>query len=449
MNNSVKSAAALRQRNSAEPAEFGAATKAENLRENLYRFPTIGIPPMRAALQAEPPRAEPLHSDDSHPETQASEPPLARLQDLAAELEAALMSDLNKAMSSRAPDVVRIAPSPGQLQLPLAQAEIEHAVSPAPPQQEDVPQHDRLAVELLLARGQRLRPAAPRPQADPEILEDRLAGELALRLSEAVDGLNLVEGEAIVGDRDHLARPPRRQFALNQSIVAMAVALVVVAGGALLTVRALTSSPEVPVAAELDGAMAAGDVQVAAAEPEPAVAPEGKQTYDRAAEDLSLPEAPQLRGSEMMLPAGLSAKAGSAGGTADVEPSVRAAYAMDAAPAAAVAATNAAIVPEAPAAPVAATNSEVGGAAATPASPAAAAPVATPTTKAASIADLGPGRAQVTSGVKLRGNPDNAAPTVGYLKPGAQVEVVSCKGWCEVVAGDKRGFVFKRFLAAL
>lgn len=60
-----------------------------------------------------------------------------------------------------------------------------------------------------------------------------------------------------------------------------------------------------------------------------------------------------------------------------------------------------------------------------------------------------PGPARITSGVKLRGNPDNGAPTVGLLKTGDRVQVVQCKGWCEVVVDGKRGFVFKKFLASV
>lgn len=61
---------------------------------------------------------------------------------------------------------------------------------------------------------------------------------------------------------------------------------------------------------------------------------------------------------------------------------------------------------------------------------------------------LSAGPARITAGVKLRSNPDNGAPVVGLLGAGAKVQIVGCKGWCEVVAGDKRGFVFRKFLAA-
>lgn len=442
MNSSVKTGAALRLRRSAETSEFESASDAnpaphETSRENLYRFPSIGIPPRR-----------PVAAPD--------EPSLARLDDLAAELEAALMSDLNKVKQFWGNEAPAI-PSerPGQLRLPLAPA-ASQAVLPA--SKDDVPHSDRLAVELLLARGRAAAPvpAPVAPRVEPRTLEESLAGELADRLSAAVDELKIAEGEP-VGPMPSLSTPqPARRFAINRPLVAAAVATLLMAGGALLTVQSLTANPDLPAAADVSGEAA---VSESVAEAIPAVA--AKQSYERAAEDEALPEAPQLRGADLMLAATLSPRAGSAGGTATVDPSVRAAYAMpDVAPAADVSPAVAAVTAEAggdplpdargagiaepaPAerAPAVATASADAGPA-----PAAAVTAATP---AAAIADPQPGAARITGGVRLRGNPDNGAPTVGYLKPGAQVRIIECKGWCEVVAGDKRGFVFKRFLAAL
>jgi len=442
MNSSVKTGAALRLRRSAETPVFESASDAnpaphETSRENLYRFPSIGIPPRR-------------------PVAVPDEPSLARLDDLAAELEAALMSDLNKVTQFWGNEAPAI-PSerPGQLRLPLAPA-APQAVLPA--SKDEVPHSDRLAVELLLARGRAAAPvpAPVAPRVEPRALEESLAGELADRLSAAVDELKIAEGEP-VGPVPALSTPqPARRFAINRPLVAAAVATLLMAGGALLTVQSLTANPDLPAAADVSGEAA---VSEPVAEAMPAVA--AKQSYERAAEDEALPEAPQLRGADLMLAATLSPRAGSAGGTATVDPSVRAAYAMpDVAPAADVSPAVAAVTAEAggdplpdargagiaePAsaerAPAVATASADAGQA-----PAAAVTAATP---AAAIADPQPGAARITGGVRLRGNPDNGAPTVGYLKPGAQVRIIECKGWCEVVAGDKRGFVFKRFLAAL
>jgi hypothetical protein len=58
------------------------------------------------------------------------------------------------------------------------------------------------------------------------------------------------------------------------------------------------------------------------------------------------------------------------------------------------------------------------------------------------------GTATIKSGVTLRGGPDNKAASLGTLKTGQKVDLVSCKVWCEIVADGKRGFVFKKFVEA-
>lgn len=80
-------------------------------------------------------------------------------------------------------------------------------------------------------------------------------------------------------------------------------------------------------------------------------------------------------------------------------------------------------------------------------SPPAAASSARPAGKSAALSEPAPGPGRITDGVKLRANPDNGAPVIGLLGPGTAVQIVGCKGWCEVVAGEKRGFVYRRFLA--
>jgi SH3-like domain-containing protein len=46
----------------------------------------------------------------------------------------------------------------------------------------------------------------------------------------------------------------------------------------------------------------------------------------------------------------------------------------------------------------------------------------------------------------MRASADNAAAVVAVVPAGKNVGVVECKGWCEVVYNDQRGFVHKRFL---
>jgi hypothetical protein len=68
-------------------------------------------------------------------------------------------------------------------------------------------------------------------------------------------------------------------------------------------------------------------------------------------------------------------------------------------------------------------------------------------TEAAVPADVRPGRATINSFVNMRARPDNAAPIVAILADGLSVKVVGCDYWCEIEAGGKRGYVFKKFLS--
>ena len=56
------------------------------------------------------------------------------------------------------------------------------------------------------------------------------------------------------------------------------------------------------------------------------------------------------------------------------------------------------------------------------------------------------GSAIVNQAVKMRSGPDNDASVVKVVPTGARVDVVGCKGWCEVIAGGDRGYIFQRFL---
>lgn len=82
--------------------------------------------------------------------------------------------------------------------------------------------------------------------------------------------------------------------------------------------------------------------------------------------------------------------------------------------------------------------------------PAAKAPAASDTTtetaKPASAAPIGLGSAVVTMAVKMRAGEDNDSDVVKVLPAKANVEVLSCKGWCKVSYDGQEGYVFKRFL---
>jgi hypothetical protein len=62
-------------------------------------------------------------------------------------------------------------------------------------------------------------------------------------------------------------------------------------------------------------------------------------------------------------------------------------------------------------------------------------------------APVRPGRAVINDFVNLRAKPDNASPIVAILAEGLAVKVIACDYWCEVEAGGKRGFVFKKFVS--
>lgn len=55
--------------------------------------------------------------------------------------------------------------------------------------------------------------------------------------------------------------------------------------------------------------------------------------------------------------------------------------------------------------------------------------------------------ARIRSDVTLRSGPKRSASIVGTLNEGTKVTLYSCKAWCEVSSGDKRGFVYKAAVA--
>jgi len=48
--------------------------------------------------------------------------------------------------------------------------------------------------------------------------------------------------------------------------------------------------------------------------------------------------------------------------------------------------------------------------------------------------------------VTMRARPDDDGGVLGTVPGRADVQVVSCAGWCEIIYKGKRGFVFRRFL---
>lgn len=51
--------------------------------------------------------------------------------------------------------------------------------------------------------------------------------------------------------------------------------------------------------------------------------------------------------------------------------------------------------------------------------------------------------ARIRSAVTMRSGPRRSASPIGTLEAGTKVKLYSCKSWCEVSSGDKRGWVYK------
>ncbi len=51
--------------------------------------------------------------------------------------------------------------------------------------------------------------------------------------------------------------------------------------------------------------------------------------------------------------------------------------------------------------------------------------------------------ARIRSAVTMRSGPRRSASPIGTLEAGTKVKLYSCKSWCEVSTGDKRGWVYK------
>lgn len=54
--------------------------------------------------------------------------------------------------------------------------------------------------------------------------------------------------------------------------------------------------------------------------------------------------------------------------------------------------------------------------------------------------------ARVNDDVRLRAGPDNGAAVIGVVTRSSPIVVHSCRGWCDVSAGSKRGYVFRKFI---
>lgn len=421
--------------------------------------PFIPLPPRPRPLdRASRPKVQPAAPANDTDHRHAGEP------DFTAELEEALLNGLASLGAgwddpqSRAPEHPRWQPEPEPADIDAADAlERDH-------------QADRRAFEKLLLRGRR-QVEIPAPERAGLAVDAPLAApERATTLDSDHDGTLRpkpyrpqppragVAAAAILPEPalEPLPLPaesagPSRRVRPREELsdvaiggrgrrglmLAVAAAAVVALGGVLATQQWTARAPQaagVPVAKSVTAA------PVVAA----AAVPVTKESYDRAAADPSLPQSTQIRGTAAPITATVSAPmtALQAASNDAATPSMTMALPLQPnnAPTgpAATASTDAGLGKAGPTPPVAESRAAV---AASPAP-------AQPASRAVSAAAIA-GPARIVSSVKLRGGPDNGAAAIGVLNAGTTVDVVRCKGWCQIIAGGKEGYVYQKFLSGV
>ena len=483
------------------------ATTEASARDKLLAFP--GFEPSRSSARATP----------AAPETVAE-------SDLGAELEAALMSDLQSMVAlfdevARDPEPPVVAPPvlapPVEAPPVLAAREPYEPLPPrasrpasAAPAAEDG-DSDREALERLLAsirqgdgapRREALPPevldspivfsvdelradarddraerrADPLPKRDqasprPGAVSDRLAPPVprARKASTAKPAARAkITSKAEPAPAIRLALPGAHRAYLKPAIAISALILLATIGAGM-TIRALTARNDTAPALAETVTPAAADSAPSAAPPTAEAAPVVK-SETKAVADATLPD---TTAAGAVQPAADTPRLAVDNSLAPATVPVAEAAPVSEAPAAetAVAEAPAAPAPRVALEPIVAANpaenetfqpSVIDGGATPPTESAARtsdAPATAVTAKPVAMAPstggsasgatggLPPGAARIASGVNLRSNPDNGAPVIGVLTQGTAVTVVGCKGWCEIVAGDKRGFVYQKFLA--
>jgi len=495
--------AALR---SASSGELDTPEAVEQARSRILPPRPVNRPPARAEARSDDRLVNFPSFEASRAPRKAAPAPAATeaAPDLGAELEAALMNDLESmvalfdqaARDGNAPDP-RAAPSadPDQEALERLLSSIRQGdgaprgaalpASTAPvvvtPEAEPAAE---VAAEIVTPPR---RPASPRPEGR----ENRLAPPSPRQRRPRPDAANDSGADTKVAARaparPAAQRPPRAEplAALTEPserrsylkpAIAVSALILVAAIGAGMTIRALTATSD-PAPTETATAAPAMAVpaETSSAETPPtetsvAATPAAPETSAPPLAPSPEPAATETGSSPVRMAADNSLDAPSAAPAA----SMTAAEPADASPvrmaepaAPAETASSSTPVPMTAPAPEPVAEPEVASAEPLPAvsEPAAATPdllasKAPPVAEApaapkviasipagSSSGGLQPGAATIASGVNLRSNPDNGAPVIGVLKTGTSVEIVGCKIWCEIVAGDKRGFVFQKFLS--
>lgn len=337
------------------------------------------------------------------------------IDDLVGELEAALMADLDHMatmMSGDAADEPCAAPLPAE---PASALDDEETL-------------DGEALQRLMAS---IRQPVPKPQQPEESTAE--AERPPLRPSAP---LAMAAGAAPRGSRSE-QRQVERGRRVQSSLIVGATLVALAGGGAFMTVQSVTAHDDT------------GSPHVASAATAP-IAPEGNAStaVSDSAESSPAVVKTEARAAPVAAAEAAPAPAKADWGASDAA-SVVSASDTGAAPDTGTAALAKSDLLFAPPAADAAPPPAVADAAPASEAPRQKLALADPEPAPAALKAGAPktGEARIVSGVKLRSNPDNGAPVIGLLKAGDNVTVVGCKGWCEVVAGDKRGFVFQKFLA--
>ncbi|MBN9015784.1 MAG: SH3 domain-containing protein [Rhizobiales bacterium] len=354
----------------------------------------------------------------------AEEPPAAPpepgrtidIEDLVSELEAALMADLDHVatmMQSEPADELRPAPF--------------HVETPAEPEDEET--LDGEALQRLMAS---IRQPVPKPQPEEAAVEeDRPPLRPSAPLVMAADA-------APRGSRSGQRRAERGRR-VQSSLIVGATLVALAGGGAFMTVQSVTAHDD-PGPERVASLASAPDRKAATAVSDTATAsPAVAKTEERAAPAPAAEATPKRAAADPGARDAALVAAASDTGAANPGTAALAKSDLLFAPPAAEPAPPPAVA-DAPLAQDGAPANE-----APPQKLVLAEPEPAPAALKAGAPKTGDAR--ITSGVKLRSNPDNGAPVIGLLKAGENVTIVACKGWCEVVAGDKRGFVFQKFLA--
>lgn len=347
-----------------------------------------------------------------------------------------------------------------------------------------------LAERVAPSRPAPARPAAEAPRSFNDVRERLTAlGDVSDMLARRAPAAGAPSAPASKPEAAGASEPRRRGFGASprqpgeaeqrrkrgapkdvitwQRLGALAVFVALVGGGGV-ALQSLAAREEAKVAPEVIGNAAVASVAPSAPEqaapapvalaavPAASTAPEAEAAAPESPTRASIAESlpPVLRDTTppfdvAATPPGVTAFASPADAAAtEVEPAVAEAVA---AAAAVELPKDVPLPPRAPARRVAAAPAAAAPAAAAPAAEAPEAGVEDVSDEADSPAGFGGdpvGSATIRRSVTMRAAPKKGATPIGNLSAGEKVQLVACRGWCEVIAEGKRGFIYKSFVDA-